>query len=41
LPHRNWSTIDPIEVRLGFLIEFLAALFVEVVTALNKDCALI
>jgi hypothetical protein len=41
LPYRNWSTIDTIEVRFGFLIEFLASLFVEVVTALNKDCALI
>jgi hypothetical protein len=38
----NRSTLNPIEVWLGLLIEFLAALFlVEVVAALNQDGALI
>ena len=37
----NWSAINAVEVRLGFLVEFLAAFLVKIIATLNKDCALI
>ena len=41
LSYWNRSAIDTVEVRLGFLIEFLAAFLVKIIATLNQNRALI
>jgi hypothetical protein len=41
LSGRDGRTFDAVEVRLGLLVELLASLPVEVVSALDEDGALV